>query len=269
MIDSRKSALVALRYVLRPVVRFCLRKTLTIQDVQSISKSLFVELAREEIEYSGKKPNTSKISIVTGLRRKEVERINKSVGDDFDDSPALITRVIGQWLSDPEFVTATGEPRIVSYKGSDSEFYSLVQRVSTDVRPGSVLAELERLGAVEESARGLRLLARAYEPRGDLEAGFQLLSTDADDLILAVEENVHDEAVVPNLHATTEYDNICSSDIPEVRQWLLDEGMRFHKKVRAYLSQFDKDLNPDLRGRAGYRVVLGSFSRITKKGQEK
>ena len=78
---------------------------------------------------------------------------------------------------------------------------------------------------------------------------------------MAVEENIFSAPTTPNLHITTEYDNICKQDIPKLREWLLEQGTLFHEKVRRYLARFDKDANQRLYNKpGGVRVMIGSFS---------
>lgn len=261
--ELRSITLSCLKLLLRPVVKFCMRHSLTIQDLHEMSKQAYIDLAAEELQSKEQKVNVSRLSVLTGLRRREVTRLFKG-----EESAApeggLVTRVIGQWLQDSRFVTSSGKARVLSLEGEESEFRELVRSVSTDVKPGTVLSELNRLQAVEESPRGLKLVMNAYVPKNDPVEGFKLLALDAEDLALAVEENIFLEPKVPNHHATTEYDNISKKHLGDLRKWLFEEGINFHKKARAFISKLDKDVKPELGGKGGVRVVLGSFSRISE-----
>lgn len=260
--DPRNIALICLRFALTPVIKFCLRRALTIQDITAISKSLLVEIATKDIERLGSRPSTSKLSVITGIRRKEIDRIKEDKEPGSSSPMSLLNKVIGQWLQSSEFTTKARTPRILDCQGEDSGFYRLVRMISTDVKPGTVLEELKRIGAVEQSARGIRLVVEAFNPKGDPEEGFRLLALDTDDLIRAVEENVYDQPEPLNLHAVTEYDNIPHSKLPEIRSWFITEGMSFHRRAREFLSRFDKDVNTRVRAKGKTRVMIGSFSRV-------
>ncbi|RMD86346.1 MAG: hypothetical protein D6808_03595, partial [Candidatus Dadabacteria bacterium] len=176
----------------------------------------------------------------------------------------LASRVIGQWQQNKRFLTKSRRPKVLSIDGDDSEFNKLVRSISQDVHPGTVLFELERIGAVERTKNGVKLVARAYVPKHNPKEGFRLLSEDVSDLMLTIEENIFLRDDNPNLHAKTEYDNISEEDVPKIRNWILKEGAILHQKARNFISKFDRDLNPKKKKTKGrrMRVVLGSYSRI-------
>lgn len=261
----RRIVLSCLRRILGPVVGFCLRHGITIQDFIEIGKRQFVEGARGLISGSGDKVNISRVSVLTGLRRREVQRLTQTAPDVDEDSCGLMTKVIGRWLTDRKFIDNRHAPKVLSVDGENSEFRSLVFSVSRDVGAGTVLSELMRVNAVKLVPNGAKLLVEGYEPKGDPESGFDMLGSDVHDLIAAVEENIFAIPELSNLHATTEYTNISSSKLPALRKWLLTEGMAFHKRARDYISGLDYDLNPRTKGKDRFRVVLGSFSRISKR----
>ena len=128
-----------------------------------------------------------------------------------------------------------------------------------------MLFELERLGLVEKTARGARLIRNITSVAKDPLRTYELLSEDTDTLFGAVEENLHQDDHVSNLHLRTDFDNIYLSDIIPIRRWLIAEGKAFHKRVREYLSKFDKDLHEDKDEDrpAGGKVVLTSYSLST------
>ena len=64
----------------------------------------------------------------------------------------------------------------------------------------------------------------------------------------------------------TEYDNICLEYEIEIKKWLLEQGSLFNQKIRKFLSQFDKDINPELKDKqAELKVSLGTFSYTNRK----
>jgi hypothetical protein len=258
-----KSALIrALRILLRPLVSFCLRHGLRIQDLIECCKVTFVEMSRDAIVVKGEEATMSRVSVITGLHRRDVKRL-------LDENPAVKTavsltmRVVGQWRTDPAFMTSARKPRVLSFGTEDSEFHNLVASVSRDLNPATVLFELERVGAVERSSRGLRLVVESYVPTGDFEEGFRILAADFTDLSRSVEQNVIEDPELPHLHARTEYDAVRPENLAEIKRWLIREGHLLHNRTRNYLSQFDQDINPDpeFAGET-VRVVLGTFSRV-------
>ncbi|MCB0358364.1 MAG: hypothetical protein KDD44_01965 [Bdellovibrionales bacterium] len=249
-----------LRLMLRPIARFCLRNSFTIQDLTALLKEALIEESQRELFEADADPNISRISAMTGIHRKDVRRLVRFEGH-ARSKGGLITRVIGQWLEDPDFTAKGGAPRTLSCLGDDSEFHSMVRRVSVDLNPYTVLAELERVGAVERDEGTIRLRERMYIPKGNPEEFFKILAADTDDLIQALEHNVFSGDDVPHLHLRTFYDNVLPSKVPQIKRWLLREGSLFHQKVSRYLAKYDRDVNPKLREEPGSaRVAVGAFS---------
>lgn len=257
----------ALRLMLRPIVRFWLESAETIQEFIDVLKNVFVEIAQEELDKRAEKVNVSRVSIMTGVHRPDVSRIlNEEAPPKL--LPDVVSRIIGQWEQDSDFSTKAGKPRVLSFSGQDSEFAKLVARVSRAIAPGTALFELERSGAVERTKRGLKLVRATQRHTRDFEDTIELLSEDIETLISAVQQNIKaQEQTSPNVHMRTEYDNVFVRDLPEIREWLRDQGKRLHKETRAFLAQFDKDIVEESpRGekdeQAGGTVILGTFTYI-------
>lgn len=250
---------------LRPVAAFCLRRGIKIQDAGEAFKRAFIQAAEIELKLKTESASGSRLAVMTGLHRRDVTRLwreGESTKEEAEGS--LLTRVIGQWRSDKRFSSSNGRPRVLGAEGANSEFVELIHSVSKDLNPYTVLFELERLKAVTKDDGKVKLLADAYQPGPNVRAGLGLLSRDVADLVLAVEENVFDSPVVPNLHIATSYDNISQKSEAEIRKWLLEQGAEFHEKARRYLSKHDLDISPDTaKPPGGVRVALGNFSIVS------
>lgn len=251
------------RLLVRPVLTFCLRHGLRYHQLVEIQKQVFLNLAADEIESRGERVTVSRLSVTTGINRREVTRIYKR-GETVDDRQSLASRILGQWEQDPHFLTKSGKPRILSFGDEDSDFTKLVAAVSRDVGPASVLAELERIGAVERTRGGVKLTRTTDQVQYDSLDAFKLLSRDSDAFIRAVEENVVSGDEIRNHHNRTEYDNVFQDAIPEIKSWLFEQGAIFHKKAREFIANFDKDINPQPSRKGGGRVVITSFSWSTE-----
>lgn len=259
MAQTGTSRIDLLRPILRPLIRFCLRNSIALAEVLEATKVVFAEVAAAQIEKGGSKVTVSRIAVMTGMTRREVNRIYKE-GRIADESPSLAGRVLVQWEHDPGFATKQGKPRVLTFKGADSEFSKLVETVSKDVNAATLLYELERLGAVEKVRGGVKMVQNIQFHTKRPEKGINLLFRDIESLSAAAEENVLDTQDIRNLHLRTEFDNILVKEIPRIRSWLLKQGQEFHKRARDFLSQYDKDLNQDATSAGGARVVLGAFS---------
>ncbi|MCB9029722.1 MAG: hypothetical protein H6619_01610 [Deltaproteobacteria bacterium] len=246
---------------MKPIIRFCVKHQMNLQDLLEASKSVFLEVAEEELTSKGEKINMSRLSAITGVHRKDTARIYKN-GERRDPTGNITSRVIGLWRELPEYTTKNKRPRTLTFKGEDSEFTKLVAAASTDIRPGAILFALEQLDAVEKTKTGLKLKAAAYVPRNNPAEGIRLVSEDVEDLMDAVFENIESqEEELPNYHAKSIYDNISKDDVPKIRKWFMKQCSQFQSKVEKYLAQHDLDINPQPEKEGGERVVLGIFTK--------
>ena len=151
-----------LRAMLRPVARFCLRYSINVKTVLENFKVVFIDLAAEEMEERGEKVNVSLITTATGLYRRDVTRIYKR--NEIKEIPShFVGRVLETWPRNPKFTTSSGSPRVLTYEGEESEFNELVKHVTVDVHSKPILVLLERLGAVEKTKNGLKLVANGVK----------------------------------------------------------------------------------------------------------
>ena len=67
----------AARRILRPVVRILLRNGITANVFQELARKVFVDVAYEEFGIEGKNQTLARVSVITGLNRKEVARLHK------------------------------------------------------------------------------------------------------------------------------------------------------------------------------------------------
>ena len=161
-------------------------------------KQALVEVACEELYGGEQRISNSKISVITGLQRRDISRILKEENEVSLNN--VITKILGRWQLDPNFLNNDGLPKALSTSGRNSEFHKLVVSVSTDINPYAVLFELERLNLVQKTDKEVKMLSRFKElGEHNLKEIINLLSRQSSDLLFAVEENVSKINTVPNL----------------------------------------------------------------------
>jgi len=254
--------------LLKPVVRFCLKKSIGIRDLVEIAKSVYIDVTSDELERNNIKPTDSRVCAMTGIQRTAIRKYREHGLQ--KGTTQYLYRVIGQWRRDSRFLNKSNRPKVLSYKGSDSEFFDLVSKISTHLHPRAVLFALQQVGAVElnEKEETVRLVSRGYTPRANQVEGFQMLASDAENFVQAVIENtdILDAGNQPNnVHASTVYDNLDKSALDRIKKWLFVECNRLHQKAEKFISQSDLDINPDPSKEGGGKIILGSFTRLVSK----
>ena len=63
--------------LLRPLVRILLRNGVSYSSFADLAKWVYVDVAMREFGVEGRKQSVSRVSIITGLSRKEVSRVHQ------------------------------------------------------------------------------------------------------------------------------------------------------------------------------------------------
>ena len=103
----------AILRVLRPLIRLLLRHGVPFGTFSDLAKRVYVEVALEEFGIPGRKQTHSRVSILTGLSRKEVLRVTRlDRPDDAETSDRYnrAARVIGGWVRDDRYGDGSGNP---------------------------------------------------------------------------------------------------------------------------------------------------------------
>ena len=172
MSDSVKPGLLAAySKLLRPLIRILLRHGVTYAELSEVVKTVYVATAAHEFRVPGKKMSKARIAIVTGLTRKEVQRISEIDNKEksgLKTNLSRIGRVLSGWHTDPDFTGPYGMPLELRYDSelaADATFVRLVQRYSGDMTPRAMLDELLRVGAVVETDQSwFKVVRREYVP---------------------------------------------------------------------------------------------------------
>lgn len=181
----------ALRAVLVPLVDLALARGLSYQVMEEMLRRSFVESARKTLTGALPHRMVSRISIATGLNRREVGRLM-----DEEDvaaprrSPA--TEVFAKWMSNPRLRHRDGRPRTLARQGDARSFEALAQSVTRDVHPRSLLEELMRLGLVahDPEADTVSLVREAFVPGGDAPRQLAFLADNVGDHLRSAVDNV-------------------------------------------------------------------------------
>jgi hypothetical protein len=164
--------------LLSPISRLLVTGAVGIDEFIRAAKRAYLRSAIEVIVPAGRRVTASRLSVATGMTRKEVAALlNYSKTEQ-----RLATRRSGQqralrvlrgWRTDPRFQAQGGRPAELPSSGPRKTFSQLVKLYGGDVTPNSVLRELERMGAVEVTNYGT-LRVRRKRNEADLKPDYQL-----------------------------------------------------------------------------------------------
>jgi hypothetical protein len=248
--------------VLRPLVRILLRNEVDVWTFVEAVKQIYVDVAANEFPVGERKPTVSRVSLLTGLTRKEVSRLwgaGESAGVD-SGRYSRAASVIAGWIRTPGYQDASGTPRDLPFDGARRSFSELARRFGTDVTPRALLDELLQAGAVVRTAEGqLQLVARGYVPRTDDAEKLGILGSDVADLISSVDHNIVHPPERAFFQRKVAYDNLVAQALPELRERTSRRGQTLLEALDAFMSAHDRDTNPRVAGDGRHRAVIGIY----------
>src|SRR5712675_3441802 len=159
--------------LLRPLVRLCIHGGMTVPALAQLLRELFVNVAEHDFALEGKEQTDSRVSLLTGINRKEVARL-RGAGAPVNETPAtlsLTSAIIARWLAAPEFTDEKGDPLPLprTASGDAPSFEQLVSSITKDVRPRAVLDEwLDRKLVTINDDDEIVLVETAFVPHGDM-----------------------------------------------------------------------------------------------------
>jgi hypothetical protein len=166
----------AIRKVLRPIVRLLISYQITYPTLLGLLKSLYVEVAEQEFQVQDKRQSDSRITLLTGVHRKDIKRIREEQNPE-NVTPKSISvgaQLIATWMGGDDFVDANGVPLPLPLRSDDkglSSFDDLVARVcKQDIRPRVILDEWLNLGVAHvDENKCVVLNTGAFTPAQGLE----------------------------------------------------------------------------------------------------
>ena len=200
--------------LLRPLVRLCIRSGMTFPALSQLLRELYVNVAEHEFALDGKEQTDSRVSLLTGINRKEVARL-RGAGTPVQETPASLSRtsaIIARWLSAPEFTDQDGEPLPLPRTAANDapSFEALVASVTKDVRPRAVIDEwLDRKLVTINEAGQVVLVEAAFVPHGGDEQKWHYFGRNIHDHIAAAVANVA-AAKPPFMERAVHYDGLSS-----------------------------------------------------------
>ena len=258
------------RVLLRPIASLLLKCGMTWREFADVSKSVFVTVASQDYGLNGRPTNVSRVSILTGVSRKEIARVRTLLEHESTPLPNKTTdatRLLSGWHQDPDFVMPNGEPRMLPLEGEGASFATLWKRYGGDVPVTSMRKELERAGAITTLADGSvraeqrYFMPRNFDPQWILNAGSMLR-----DLGSSITHNLDAGAAngspvgapARRFIGRATSDSIDEAAVPEFEALVEQSGQEFLEKIDKWLVEHEARPAPG-GARKRLRLGLGVF----------
>jgi len=263
------------RRLLRPLVRLLIQRGVTFPAVADVLRSLYVEIAADELLTEPRARTDSRISLLTGVHRKEIRRW-RSAPREPDAVPPVITltsQIIARWLRDTEYVDAQGQPRpLPRLAGSEDgpSFEGLVQSVTSDVRPRAVLDDWLNHGIVTvDGDDNVILDTAAFVPRPGSAEQLFYFGRNLHDHLSAATANVMAQDAAPFVERAAHYDNLSPTTVARLEAMGREAALRllteFNREALDLLDANDRELEgapetPRHRVNLGLYLFVGNDS---------
>lgn len=263
--ESTEVLLAALRELVRPIARLMIEKQITFSMLAELVKEVLIEVASDDFAIGDRKLTDSRLSLLTGIHRKDVKRLRRDLagGGSPSRSASLGALLVSRWMGDPDYLDLEGRPldlpRVAVEEGSPS-FETLVFSASKDIPVRSVLDEWIRAGVAEldDEADVVRLCVESFVP----EEGF-------DDKVYFFGRNLRDHAAagVHNLLAEGDpffdrsvfYDRLSAESLAELRRVAADVGARALREINRLALGLQQRDAPRPEEETRHRMSWGAY----------
>jgi hypothetical protein len=228
-----------------PIARILLRYGVTYRQFAEIGKAAFVREGFAETDERGRKANGSRVSVRTGLSRKEVRRlrdkilkVSGGIEKSHADHSGPPARVLHAWHSDPRFLDTDGLPLALRFDGDGPTFSGLVKAVAGDVPSGAVRAELKRAAAVAETSDGRVVPTKRYYVPGNVdEKAITVMSSMLFPLAAGIDHNSRPNRTADGFIQRFAYsDRLSPGSVPAFREWSRREAVTFIESIDDWLA---------------------------------
>ncbi len=236
----------AILRLLPPLVRILLRNGVAFGTFSDLAKKVYTDVAFDEFKLAGKKQTLSRVSILTGLTRKEVKRLHE-----LSEPGALVEekrynraiRVISGWLNDERFCSDDSVPLPLPIDGVEHSFSALVRSYSGDVPVQAMLNELISACSVEQRDNTVYLIRHAYVPANDPVENIHILGSDVEELIATIDHNLTHTDKDLRFQRKVSNQQISAETLKMFKQLSAREAQIFLERLDNWLSEHE--IEPD------------------------
>ncbi|MCF6319257.1 MAG: DUF6502 family protein [Proteobacteria bacterium] len=249
--------------IFSPLVRILLRNGITYKTASQWLRWTYTEVARKEFKLSGRMQSKSRVAILTGLSRIEVDRLMKAPHPHKTtaiDQYHRASRVLDGWMHDPIYRDKNDEPLNLSFDGPTPSFSSLVESYSGGVPPRSIEDELLRVKSIEVSEDGkITLKSTYFVAINDKDTLYQfgMLGFATNTLIDTIDYNMYKcpDPSKTHLQLIASNDNIPVDILDDIKKKLQEYGRKCVVDADSYMfEKTSEQLTSERVKRAGISV---------------
>jgi hypothetical protein len=228
--------------ILAPLARLLVARGISFGDLSERLKHHYLKAAQAS---AGQQVSDSRLSILTGLQRRDVRRLVETPLPDEPRKPNHQTRLVALWQVD-----ATYAGRDLPRRG-EGGFDELALRIRRDIHPRTILNALLDAGTVAiQPDSSIRLLVPSFQPLAGSEGQLDYLADNAGDFLTASAHNVL--GLQPAFfERAVHYNQLSAADVAELEQDFRSGQMALLQRLNARAAKMQDTSPGDERFRAG------------------
>lgn len=237
--------------LLTPIARLLVAQGVMFADFGDLMKRAYLRAAMRQVPG---KMTDSALSLATGLQRRDVARL-RALPDMPRARPDPLSRIVAQWLSDPEYSVEAG-PKVIPRKGDAPSFDALAASIRKDLHPRTMFEKLLDAGTIacDEKLDEVTLVTRAYVPLAGSEAQMTYLVENLSDHALAAVDNV--TAPQPShFERAVHYDGLTEADVLALKVAFYEGQMQLLERINRMAAERQAQAPTT----AGYRFRAGGY----------
>lgn len=247
--------------MLRPIVGILMRAGVPFDAFAQVAREVYVDIASREFGIRGRKTNTSRVAMLTGMTRAKVKQVmdemqsgSRPQNNSELDRARHASRILLGWHIDKRFTDASNKPMPLPVDGPDASFSKLYEAYSGKVVPStSLLKELIKVGAIEQLEDG-RLIARSrlYAPHQSDPAALEHLCQAFCDLVSTGGFNLYrNDSTRARFERVATNQLVPASQEKAFQKFLEVEGQAFLEQVDNWLANAERPDSDDNHIRVG------------------
>ncbi len=225
-----------------PLSRLLVARGVLFADAARYLKRHYVQAA---IALSGGDATDSRISVMTGLQRRDVVALRAMQAPDPAPTVNHLARLVARWLAEPAY---GGRP--LPRKG-DVSFDTLALSIRRDVHPKTVLEQLLDAGTVTLAPDGTVTLAHtAYQPRPGGAEQLGYLAVNGHDFLMAAVANCLSDTP-PHFERAVHYNQLAPAAVAALDAAFRAGQMALLHDINARAASLQQSMPGQSRFRAG------------------
>lgn len=237
--------------IFRPLAKILLRMNVPYNEVSDVLKWTYVDVANQHFGINGKPPTKSRISVITGLSRTQVDiqlksNLFKEKSNQYKWHRAV--RVLTGWIEDKDYLDPYDKAKIIPLESEvESSFKSLVEKYSGGSTVKSILDDLLHSESVQVKNNHVELLKPYYltvnDPDDIQKINFLGVSTQY--LLETIEHNIDPNKSDPRFQRIVYHEKLPKSLINIAESFVRDKSQKLANEVDEYLEHLIQYANDD------------------------